>query len=216
MSDYILSLVPQHGAWIIMVATFLSCLAAPVPTSLMMLGGGAFVASGDMSLWAVAGAAWIGAILGDQTGYLIGEKGGAPLVARMARSPRRAPLIARAQALLHRWGGVSVFLSRWLLSPLGPYMNFIAGAGRLAWRRFTLWSVLGEAVWVSIYVLLGVAFADQIFIVAEMAADSVGFLAGAVVTLLLGMALFRRAPHRRARRVAATVGDPPPPPPPDS
>ena len=49
MIEVLLALVPVGGPWIVGTATFLSCLALPVPSSLIMLTAGAFVASGDLS-----------------------------------------------------------------------------------------------------------------------------------------------------------------------
>lgn len=192
MTETLFGLIPGYGAWILMIATFLSCLAVPVPTSLMMLAGGAFVASGDLNVVAVAVAAWGGAVLGDQAGYFIGRRGGAPLLARARTAPRAAEPIARATRYLHRRGGSAVFFSRWLFSPLGPYVNFIGGAGQLRWPVFTLWSGLGEAVWVAIYVALGFAFASRIDAVASVTGNLVGLLAAGVVAAVLGRILWVR------------------------
>ena len=62
MTDVVLALVPHYGPWVLAIATFLSCLALPAPASLLMIAGGAFVASGDLSLVYTAGAAFAGAV----------------------------------------------------------------------------------------------------------------------------------------------------------
>lgn len=188
-------MVPLYGAWILLVATYLSCLAVPMPSSLMMLAGGAFAASGDLSLVGSAGAAYIGAIAGDQTGFVIGRRGGAPLVDRLRRRRSAAEPIRRAEAMLGRKGAITVFLTRWLLSPLGPYVNFLGGAMRMPWPHFTLGSVTGESVWVVVYVGLGWMFAGQIVLVAELASDVAGMLAAGAVAIVLGSMLFRKRPH---------------------
>ncbi|MEV8465870.1 VTT domain-containing protein [Fluviibacterium sp. DFM31] len=192
MSADLLALVPLYGAWVILLTTFLSCLAVPVPTSLIMLAGGGFVASGDLSLLHVGGGALLGAVLGDQAGFLIGRRGGSGLVTRLGRRPSRAAVVGRARAALARWGGVSVFLSRWLFSPLGPYVNFVGGAGGLPWRVFSIWSVAGESIWVTIYVSLGASFAGRLDQIAEIATSTAGVLAAGLVTLGLGWLIWRR------------------------
>ena len=174
MTDTIFALVTSWGAVVIFASSFLSCLALPIPTSLMMLSGGAFVASGDLALWQVVAGAYGGAILGDQTGYLIGRHGGAPLVERIARTPARRAVLERARRLVDRKGGLGVFFSTWLFAPLGPWVNFIAGTTGLGWLRFTLWDVLGETIWVTVYVGLGFAFATQIEAVADILGNAVG------------------------------------------
>jgi len=75
MTELFLSLVIQYGVIILFVTTFLSCIALPVPASLVMLAGGGFAANGDLSLAGVLGAAYLGAVLGDQAGFRIGRSG---------------------------------------------------------------------------------------------------------------------------------------------
>ncbi len=185
MTDLLLSWVADYGAVILFVTTFLSCLAVPMPSSLMMLAGGGFVASGDLGLATAVSSAYLGAVVGDQTGFRIGRKAGAWL----ARAPKRMALLNKANALTTRYGGPGVFLSRWLFSPLGPYVNFGSGATGYGWTGFTLWAALGEAVWVTLYVGLGYMFADHITEVANILGNASGFLAALVVTIGLGIGL---------------------------
>ena len=44
MTDFLLEWLPHYGVLIIGVTTLMSCLALPVPSSLMMLTAGGFVA----------------------------------------------------------------------------------------------------------------------------------------------------------------------------
>ncbi len=195
--ETLLGLVTGYGVAVILAATFLSCLLLPIPSSLIMLTGGAFVASGDLAFWSVVGAAYGGAVLGDQVGYRVGRVAGAPLLDRLGRSPARARMIARARDLIDQRGGLGVFFSTWLVAPLGPWVNLIAGAGGLGALRFTLWDAAGEAIWVGIYVGAGYLFASQIETLAGLAGNISGALAAGVVAL--GLAAWLRAALRADR-----------------
>ncbi|AHM05625.1 DedA [Roseibacterium elongatum DSM 19469] len=186
MTEDILALVPVYGLVVLAVGTFLSCLALPVPSSLLMLSAGGFAVSGDLVLWQAAAAALTGAILGDQLGYQIGRAGGR-YAARASRSPRRAHLMEKARRQIIDNGGWAVFFSRWLVSPLGPYVNFAAGAAGLRWLRFTRASVAGEIVWVSVYVGLGALFADDIVALGQLLGDVTGLLAALAALAVLGL-----------------------------
>lgn len=195
MTEAILALVPLYGLTVIALATFLSCLALPMPASLVMLSAGGFAAAGDLVLWQAAAAALGGAVLGDQLGYQLGRIGGRFLGAR-APAPGRAALMAQATAYLRERGAMAVFLSRWLVSPLGPYVNFAGGAARLDWARFTRAGVLGEAVWVAVYVGLGAAFADDMLALADLLGSASGLLAALAVAGALGAWLGAALRHR--------------------
>lgn len=193
MSDYLLSLLTDYGAAALALTTFLSCLALPVPASLAMLAAGGFVAAGDLGPAATFAAAFGGAVLGDQAGYGIGLRFGSAGLDRLAARPKRGALLRKAVDDLNRRGVPLVFLSRWLFSPLGPYVNFAAGATRLSWRRFTFGGVTGEAVWVGLYVGLGAAFAQSMDAISDILGSLSGLLAAIAVAAAAGVWLFRAA-----------------------
>lgn len=192
MTETFLTLTATYGVWIVMASAYLSCLALPIPTALVMLAAGAFAAAGDLTFSTLLAAALIAAILGDQTGYWIGRLAGPPVLARLARAPGRARLIARAQEAVARDGGFGVFFSTWLFAPLGPWVNLVAGAAGLGWLRFALWDAAGEAIWVTGYLSLGHAFGDRLDALVSLMGNLSGFLAAGVVTLALGLMLWRR------------------------
>lgn len=191
--EAVLSLLTTYGAGLLFSATLLSCLALPVPASLVMLVGGGFVASGDMALSTAVLSAWVGAVIGDQLGYGIGRIGGDHLRKWLKKSQARTKIMGKAEGFMHQWGGMGVYLSRWLFSPLGPYVNFAAGLTSMRWLRFTLWDALGEASWVGIYVGLGFVFADHISMVADIAGNLSGLLAAGGLSTTLGFWLWKRS-----------------------
>jgi len=193
MTDWLLALVPTYGLWLLAVVTFLACLALPVPCSILMLTAGGFVATEDLILWQVMASALGGAVMGDQVGYRIGLYGGHGLLKRLAKTPSRGALIRRAVDLMDRRGAVGIFFTRWLFAPVGPWANFAAGATAFNYLRFTIWAVAGEAVWVSLYVLLGYSFAGNIEAASELAGSTLGILAGVAAMLGFGWWLYASA-----------------------
>ena len=155
MTDLILTLAADYGVPLLFFVTLLSCLALPVPSSLLMLACGGFAAAGDLALPTVMAAAYCGAVIGDNLGYWIARGLGTRLSDWLAKRPKRAALRDKSEAYMAKWGGSSVFFSRWLVAPLGPYVNYVSGLSGFTWSRFTLWSMAGEAVGVGLYVGLG-------------------------------------------------------------
>ena len=180
----------DYGVALLFFITFFSCLAVPVPSSLLMLTAGAFVATGDLQPSSVMVGALLGAVAGDTVGYLIGGKAREPIYRFMNGHPKREKLLSKAEGILQKRGMVGVYLSRWLFSPLGPYVNFTAGATAMHWVPFVIAGALGEVTWVSIYVGLGYGFADNLTMAADLASNVLGILAGISVMLATGAWLY--------------------------
>lgn len=203
MSDWLITSLADYGALLLAIATFLSCMAAPIPTSLMMLSAGAFIATGDMDLVTTGLSALTGAIAGDFSGYFVASKGRARLNSFMHRTPQRKKLIEKAHHFLDTKGGVGIFLSRWLVSPLGPYMNFVCGVAEVPIWRFALFGILGECVWVSIYIGLGYTFAENLTVASELASSVLGLLAAVAALAGFGWWLFKANKKQRTQSMAA-------------
>ncbi|WP_341366310.1 DedA family protein [Yoonia sp. BS5-3] len=208
MSEYILTLAADFGVPLLFCVTLLSCLALPVPSSLLMLASGGFAATGDLSLWAVAAAAFCGAVIGDNLGYWIARRLGDRLSDWLAAHPKRAKLRDRSEGFMAKWGGSSVFFSCWLVAPLGPYINYVSGLSKFHWPRFALWGMAGEVFWVSIYVGLGYVFADQISEVSSLLGNLSGLIVAFVAVIGLGFWLIK-ATRARAKTQTGNASDGP-------
>ena len=122
---------------------------ALVPGETSLILAGALAARGQLSLPLVIAVAAAAAIVGDNTGYLIGRRGLRRLLDRPGRpSARRQQLLARGEAFFARHGSAAVFLGRWLPG-LRVVASWLAGANRMPWRRFLLWNALGGIAWAS-------------------------------------------------------------------
>ena len=190
------ALIPRHGASVLFLAALLSCAGVPIPTSALMLAAGAFVAAGDMQFLPVALTTLVGAILGDQIGYGAGRAGGQPLWERFRARPQFTPLMDRARAELDRRAVIAVIISRFPLSALGPWINLASGATRIAWHRFTLGVLVGDAVWILAYLGTGAFFAHKVKDLGTTMTSAVIALTALAAAIWLGRQLWiRRRPH---------------------
>lgn len=112
----------------------------------MMLAVGSFVEQGELKLWQVLVVGSAGAIVGDQIGYCIGRFGGRRLVKKITDRFGGADKIERSHDFMTKWGGPGIFFSRWLVGPLGPWINISSGITEYPWKRFIIWDVLGEVL----------------------------------------------------------------------
>lgn len=188
MTETLLGLVPDYGLWLLGLCAFLAAMAVPLPSSVLVLAAGGFVASGDLAAGPVAAVVLGGAMAGDQVAYWTGRAGSGAV---LRRAGSRAALLNRARDYLRARGGMAVFLSRWLVSALGPYVSFAAGMSGMAWGRFMAAGLPGMLIWIGIYLGLGYGFADNLEIASGYALKGLGLVAALAVAVLIGRRLLR-------------------------
>jgi membrane-associated protein len=99
------------------------------------------------------------AVLGDAVNYMVGLKVGANIVAADSRWVKRKHVDA-AEDFYKRYGGKAIVMARF--APfLRTFAPFVAGIGRMEYRRFALFNVTGGIAWVSAFVLGGYIFANN-------------------------------------------------------
>ncbi|MCP2164548.1 DedA family protein [Goodfellowiella coeruleoviolacea] len=124
-------------------------LGIPLPGEIVLVSASLMAAQHLVDPVAVGVAASAGAIIGDSIGYVIGKRGGRPLLAWLGRKfPKHfgPPHLAKAEHLFARYGVWAVFFGRFvaLLRILaGP----LAGALRMRYGRFLVANALGGIVW---------------------------------------------------------------------
>lgn len=176
MIDTLLALVPTYGLWLILGSVILSCLALPIPSSMLVMAAGGFAAAGDFAYWSLVVYAYLGFVIGDQLAFWLARYAGSPFINRLKAKPKPAKIIATAENLIRRRGNFAVILSRTVLSPVGPYVTYISGALRYRWFNFTAAAAFGALLWCLGYSWLGYAFASRIDDIAAMISSSVGII----------------------------------------
>lgn len=113
-----------------------------------------------LSLTTVLPAAAVGAVVGAQTGWLIGRRAGPPLLER--RGSRLASGIERASALLERYGyGKALVLARFI-PVVRTVANPLAGIAGLSAGRFFALNLLGGLPWSLGIVLAGYLLGSRV------------------------------------------------------
>ncbi len=205
LSDYLLSTLGVYGLPMLFATLVFSSIGVPIPASLLLLASGSFVEQGEMSLWPVLGLSALGAILGDQAGYVLGRWGGRRVSKRLGRFVGGEQQLLRAEKWLKRWQGAGIFFSRWLLTPLGPVINVTCGMTGYSWPRFLIYDILGEALWVVLYVLLGRFFSDRVQAMSDFLGDLMWLIMGLLFVIVLGWNLIQyfRSPSKEVEAKAS-------------
>jgi membrane-associated protein len=199
MSDQLLAFVSQYGAPALFIISAIAAVGIPLPVSLLLVVAGSLIAQGALSPWWAMAAASTGAILGDQAGYLIGRWGGTLVVARLSRILGKRGSLKPVEDSLNQWGGPGIFLSRWLVTAAGPWVNLASGTTAYPWPRFLLWDVLGEMLCAALFLFLGKSFSDRVMALYAVLGDLTWAILALAVALILGFQLARRLRRAEAR-----------------
>jgi membrane protein DedA with SNARE-associated domain len=128
-----------------------------VPGETLVIVGGFYARLGVLWLPLVSTVAVVGAVLGDNLGYLIGRRFGRGFLERhgpkLFVTPERL-MAAERHYLEH--GGKTVFLGRFI--PVVRSVGFIvAGVAGMDWKRFFAYDVAGALIWGIGHSVLGYA-----------------------------------------------------------
>lgn len=127
-------------------------LGIPLPGETILIAAGIYAGSHHtLSVWGIFAVAAAGAIIGDNIGFWIGDKGGYKLVRRYGHYVRADETkIKIGRLVFDRHGGKVVFFGRFV-SVLRTYAAFLAGTLKMHWRRFLPFNAAGGIVWAAIY-----------------------------------------------------------------
>ena len=166
---YLEAFVGQHGAWvyallfvIVFVETGLVIMPFLPGDSLLFIVGalcGAEVLNLPLSMALLLAAA----IAGDQTNYSIGRYFG-PKVFKWENSRffnRQA--FMQANAFYEKYGGITIILARFMPF-IRTFVPFVAGVAEMTRHKFTVFNVVGGAIWVVGLTLAGYLFGNLPFV----------------------------------------------------
>ncbi|QID16411.1 DedA family protein [Nitrogeniibacter mangrovi] len=140
----------------------LEALGAPLPGETLMIALGTSLAARHESLVPVFFALWVGAVAGDNIGYLIGRRFGRNAVLHHGtRFGLTEARLQRAEAAFARYGVALVLVARFFVL-LRQLNGVLAGTLALPWWRFVLANTLGGALWVGLWLAFSHAVSAEL------------------------------------------------------
>ena len=184
------TLVSTYGAWIYLILfliifceTGLIVLPFLPGDSLLFVAGAVAANNGVLDVHVLAGLLISAAILGDNTNYSIGRCLGLRLFKNPDSRIFRRDHLSMTEQFYQRHGGKTVVLARFL-PIVRTFAPFVAGLGKMRYRRFLSFSVLGALSWVGGFVYVGYFFGNLPGIKQNLSYLILGIL---VVTSLPGL-----------------------------
>jgi undecaprenyl-diphosphatase len=196
--QFLLDLVVRLGSWsyfIIFAAAALECAAFVgllIPGESLVLASGFFAHQGILKLFPVMLAAGLGAITGDNIGYLLGARLGREwLLRKGSRFGIRKRGLDRVEQFFQRQGSKAVFFGRFV-GFARALVPFVAGASEMPYRKFVLYDAAGAVLWTIGFVTLGYLVGASWQVAEKWISRGGLLLAGILLAVGLAVWLARR------------------------
>ncbi|MEY2697792.1 MAG: hypothetical protein RL333_1930 [Pseudomonadota bacterium] len=165
----------------------------PVPSELVMPPAGYLVQQGQMNMTLVILSGTLGSLAGAYLNYFVALWLGRPLLVRYGRYVWiKEEHFTRVEAFFQRHGEISTFIGR-LLPVIRHLISIPAGLARMNHVRFTLYTLIGAGIWVSVLAWIGYFIGAERALIVQYSHQAVlGAVLLCVVTGLGYVVLHRR------------------------
>jgi membrane-associated protein len=170
-----------------------------LPGDSLLFALGAFAAAPNgLNLSTLIVLLFIAAVVGDSVNYWIGTL----LAPRIFRGENirflNARHLARTHEFYERYGGKTIILARFV-PIVRTFAPFVAGMGRMTYRKFMLFNVIGGVVWVIGFLMLGFLFGNMPSVKRNFTLVILGIIIVSVLPAVFeGFREWRRAHARQA------------------
>jgi membrane protein DedA with SNARE-associated domain len=172
-------LIETYGYLAVFVIVAAESLGIPLPGETALITAAIYAGhTHRLNPWLIFAVASAAAIIGDNIGFWIGDKGGYRLARRYGSKVRLdEQKLKIARYLFDRHGQKVVFFGRFV-SVLRTYAAFLAGTSKMRWRRFLPANAAGGILWAGAYTLA-----------AYLAGNALQRASGTIDLILVGAAL---------------------------
>jgi membrane-associated protein len=156
--------VKQYGGWtyaILFLIVFCETglVVTPVlPGDSLLFAGGALCAIGELNPWSMCALLIVAAVLGDMVNYWCGHYFGARIFKPDARF-LKTEYLDRTNAFYAKYGPKTIVIARFVPF-VRTFAPFVAGMGRMQYRRFFFYNVTGAVLWVVLCTVAGYLFGN--------------------------------------------------------
>ncbi|MDO8105924.1 VTT domain-containing protein [Isoptericola sp. b441] len=186
------TLIERFGAYaligvVIVVFIETGLLFPLLPGDSLLFTAGALVAQDELHfpLWLLCLMVFAAAFAGDQNAYWIGRRLGPKVFNRPDSRFFRREHIDETYRYFDRYGGMTVIIARFVPF-VRTYASVAAGVGRMHYRRFVTFDLVGALLWGVGVTMLGYLLGNITFVKDHIELLLVGIVALSVVPVAIG------------------------------
>ncbi|MEI6743673.1 MAG: VTT domain-containing protein [bacterium] len=136
------------------------------------------------------------AIAGDQVGYWFGHRVGPALFDRPKSRIFNPKNVEKAHAFLEKYGAKTIVLARFV-PVVRTFAPIVAGVGKMNYRTFVLYNIIGGVVWGGGVTTLGYFLGEVNFVKENIEIASLAIVALSIAPIAIEFIRHRRASHQK-------------------
>jgi membrane-associated protein len=125
-----------------------------LPGDSLLVTAGFLASQGYFNVWLLGTLLNIAATAGNQSGYWLGRTAGPRIFAREESRFFKKKYVQRAHDFYARHGGKTIIIARFV-PIVRTFAPVIAGVGRMRYRTFVMFDVIGGVLWIWSTLLIG-------------------------------------------------------------
>ena len=129
-----------------------------LPGDSLLFAAGALAGAGMLNLGLIIIILFAAALIGDNSNYFIGSFIGHKIIAAK-RTLIKKEYLERTHAFYEKHGGKAIIIARFV-PIIRTFAPFVAGLGTMTYRKFILFCIVGNALWITGFSTLGYAFGN--------------------------------------------------------
>ena len=130
-----------------------------LPGDSLLFATGALCAMGGMSIGAILPLLLLAAVLGDACNYMIGATVGPKVFTSETSKLLNREHLLKTQAFYDKYGGKTIIIARFI-PIVRTFAPFVAGIGKMPYKRFFSFNVIGALAWVCLFIPAGYMFGN--------------------------------------------------------
>ena len=133
-----------------------------LPGDSLLFAAGALASNGMLNIFFLLILLSFAAIIGDSINYMIGNLIGIKIFKEKSKFFKKEYL-TKAQGFYEKYGGKTIIIARFI-PVIRTFAPFVAGIGKMKYRRFLIYNAIGGIIWVSLLLLAGYFFGTLPFV----------------------------------------------------
>jgi membrane-associated protein len=156
-----------------------------LPGDSLLFAAGALAGAGLLHIWLLIAILFMAAFIGDNLNFTIGKFIGRRLIGSKRKIVKQEYL-DRTHSFYEKHGGKTVIIARFV-PIIRTFAPFVAGLGSMIYRRFIIFCIAGNLLWILTFTLAGFALGNNPWVKDHFSLVTFGIIGLSIVPVIVSL-----------------------------